>query len=371
MYRNKKIAIIIYCLLYHIPYSPKNNFMKRSVLNILVLLAYLVAASCSSLSYETVYPTLGDGKYDSEFPYKSTSDELNKISQTIQRVNTTAFYKIYLFDEKDNFILNDLKNKDLSDVAAKEVLADNSSSGTAVTVYSENGNVALLTCAHTITFPDTIIAYKYDDLGFETDYLESISIKEKQVIYVAGFPEGSQVEILAIDNQSDIALIGKKYGAQKGIFFPAFNYPLGKAKEVEWGTFVYLVGYPINFKIITKAIVSSPRRDNEGSFLVDAVINPGFSGGLVLAIRDGVPNFELIGMVQWVPEEEESLIYPENPKTKSSYNPVVPYEGNLYVRKHSSIRYGIAKVIPVESILAFLLKNKFYLNQQGFYIFGQ
>lgn len=336
-----------------------------------LLLSFFVFNSCSFTTYEKVYPTLGDGKYDSEFPYKSTSDELNKISETIQRVNTTAFYKIYLFDEKDNLILNDLKNKMLSDVASMEVLADNSSSGTAVTVHSENGNVALLTCAHTITFPDTIIAYKFDDFGFATNYIESISIKEKQVIYVAGFPEGSHVEILAIDNESDIALIGKKYGAQKGIFFPAFNYPLGKAKEVDWGTFVYLVGYPINFKIITKAIVSSPRRDEAGSFLVDAVINPGFSGGFVLAIRDGVPNFELIGMVQWVPEEEESLIYPENLKTKSSYNPVVPYEGNLYVRKHSSIRYGIAKVIPVERIMTFLLENKSYLNQQGFYIFEQ
>lgn len=345
--------------------------MKKISSNIFTLSILLILAGCSSVSYETIYPTLKDGKYDSEFPYKSTSDELNKISETIQRVNTTAFYKIFLFDEKYNLTLNDLKNKKLSDITSTEALADNSSSGTAVVVHSENGNVALLTCAHTLSFPDTIIAYKFDDFGFATDYVESISIKEKQVIYVAGFPEGSQVEILAIDDQSDIALIGNKYGAQKGIFFPTFNYPLGKAKEVEWGTFVYLVGYPINFKMITKAIVSSPRRDDEGSFLVDAVINPGFSGGFVLAIRDGVPNFELIGMVQWVPEEEESLIYPENPKTKSSYNPVVPYEGNLYVRKHSLIRYGIAKVIPVESIMTFLLKNKFYLNQQGFYIFGQ
>ena len=345
----------------------KRNLVSTTCL----LISFFIFISCSSITYEKIYPTLGDGKYDSEFPYKSTSDELNKISETIQRVNTTAFYKIYLFDEKNNFVLDDLKNKKLRDIASTEALADNSSSGTAVVVHSENGNVALLTCAHTLSFPDTIIAYKYDDLGFATDYIESISIKEKQVIYVAGFPEGSQVEILAIDNQSDIALIGKKFGAQKGIFFQSFNYPLGKAKEVEWGTFVYLAGYPINFKIITKAIVSSPRRDADGSFLVDAVINPGFSGGFVLAIRDGVPNFELIGMVQWVPEEEESLIYPENPKTKSSYNPVVPYEGNLYVRKHSSIRYGIAKVIPVESIMTFLIKNKSYLNHQGFYIFGQ
>ncbi len=342
---------------------------RKLISIICLMISFFIFNNCSSISYEKVYPTLGDGKYDSEFPYKSTSEELSKISETVNRVNSTAFYKIYVFDEKDNFTLNSIRNKNLNKIAAKEALADNSSSGTAVTIYSQNGNIALLTCAHTITFPDTIIAYKYDTLGFETNFIESISIKEKQVIYVAGFPEGSHVEILAIDQQLDVALIGRDYGAQQGIFFPSFKYPLGKAKDVEWGTFVYLVGYPINFKIITKAIVSSPRRDDAGSFLVDAVINPGFSGGLVLAIRDGVPNFELVGMVQWVPEEEESLVYPENLKTKTSYNPVIPYQGNLYVRKHSSIRYGITKVIPVENIVTFLSENKAYLNKKGYYIF--
>lgn len=342
--------------------------MKKVTSQLFIILILLLSAGCSTVSYETIYPTLMDGKYDSEFPYKSTSEELNKISETIHRVNTTAFYKIYVFGEEDFFTSSELNDKDLNKFASKEVLADNSSSGTAVAVYCENGNVALLTCAHTITFPDTIIVYKIDEEGNTSKYVESISIKEKQIIYVAGFPEGSEVEVLAIDKQNDIAVIGRKYGAQKKIFYPVFKYPVGKAKEVEWGTFVYLIGYPINFKMITKAIVSSPRRDEGGSFLVDAVINPGFSGGLVLAIRDGVPNFELIGMVQWVPEEEESLIFPENIKTGTIYNPVVPYKGNLYVRKHTSIRYGITKVIPVESIFAFLTQNKKSLNDKGFYI---
>ncbi len=121
--------------------------------------------------------------------------------------------------------------------------------------------------------------------------------------------------------------------------------------------------------MITKAIVSSPNKDESGSFLVDAVINPGFSGGLVLAIRDGVPNFELIGIVQWVPEEDENMLYPENLKSNLSYNPVVPYKGNVYVRKHRSIRYGIAKVIPVETISDFLLINKSLLAEKDFNIF--
>ncbi|MCK7529466.1 MAG: hypothetical protein MZV64_73895 [Ignavibacteriales bacterium] len=53
--------------------------------------------------------------------------------------------------------------------------------------------------------------------------------------------------------------------------------------------------------MVTKAIVSNPSRDESGSFLVDAVVNNGMSGGLVLAIKDGVPNFEMVGMIQWVP----------------------------------------------------------------------
>ena len=340
--------------------------MNKNYFQIILFLFLVVLNSCSPVSYETIYPTLRDGKYDSEFPYKSTSEELNRISETVQRVNSTAFYKIYVFDKTDNVTLFNLKNKDIEKFASKEVLADNSLSGTAVTLYSSEGNVALLTCAHTITFPDTIIAYRGDKDGNKTEFIESISIKEKQVIYVAGFPEGSSVEVLAKDDILDIAIIGRKYTGLTNKMFSKFNYPIGKAKEVDWGTFVYLVGYPLNYKMITKAIVSSPRKDENGAFLVDAVVNPGFSGGLVLAIRDGVPNFELIGMVQWVPEEYENIAYPENTNSKTSYNPVVPYKGDLFIRKHTSIRYGIVKVIPIDVISEFIGQNLEKLRKQGF-----
>ena len=45
-------------------------------------------------------------------------------------------------------------------------------------------------------------------------------------------------------------------------------------------------------------------------FLVDAVFNRGYSGGIVLAIRDGVPNFELVGLVKSVPAEYEYVMKP-------------------------------------------------------------
>jgi hypothetical protein len=175
--------------------------MKTRILILIfgLLISLILINGCSSI-YKTVYPTLGDGKYDSEFPYKSSSDELTKISETVQRVNSTAFYKIYIFDERSRYTLKDLEGKQLNKIAVSEAFADNSSAGTAVIVYSENGTVALLSCAHTITFPDSIIAYRLDENGRASNFIESISVKEKQIIYVAGFPEGSSIDVIVNDD---------------------------------------------------------------------------------------------------------------------------------------------------------------------------
>lgn len=341
---------------------------KRAFL-FFVLVTELLLQNCSTITYDSIYPTLKDGRYDSEFPYRSTSVELEKISQSIQRIIASAFYRVYVLDENNQLTLADIGKQKIEEIAVREFLIDNSSSGTAIVVYSENGNVALVTCSHIVNFPDTLIVYKPDATGNPTEFVESVSIKENQVVYVAGFPEGSAVDILLDDPKSDLAILGRKYGVHSRKIFPTFNFHLGKAKELEWGTFVYLLGYPINYKMITKGIVSSPNKDEYGSFLVDAVINPGFSGGIVLAIRDGVPNFELVGIVQSVPEEKEDMLYPDITDRGAKYNPVVPYKGDIYVKKHSSIRYGITKVIPVEAMLKLIEENKDYLSRKGFPIF--
>lgn len=341
---------------------------KRAVI-FFTLCISLLFLSCSTITYDANYPTLKDGQYDSEFPYRSTSNELEKISNTIQRIISSAFYRVYVFPFNENIALEDLSKQKINKHAEKEFLVDNSSSGTALVIYSENGNVALVTCSHIINFQDTIVAFKTDLKGNPTKFIESISIKERQVVYVAGFPEGSIVNVLIDDPKSDLAILGRKYGVQSGVRFPAFEFKLGKAKDFEWGTFVYLLGFPINNKMITKGIVSSPNKDDIGSFLVDAVINPGFSGGIVLAIRDGVPNFELVGIVQSVPEEKEEMLYPDITDKAARYNPVIPYKGDIYVKKHSSIRYGITRIIPVEALLKLIEDNKSYLIKEGSQIF--
>ena len=343
----------------------KTNYIQLFLFLFLVISLY--SCSYSQVTYEKIYPTLKDGKYDSEFPYKGSSDELEHISKTVNRVNATGFYKTFVFNPDDSLTLDDFKYRSFEDLAIETGYTDKSSSGTATTIYSSGGKVALLTCAHVINYPDTVITYAAGESGILTNYIEVILIKDRQVIYVAGFPEGSDLEILALDAGKDLALIGRDYKSASKYSFDVFDFPAGAAKDLEWGTFVYIFGFPMNYQMVTKALVSSPNRDRFGSFLIDAVVNPGYSGGVVLAIKDGIPNFELVGIVQWVPEEKRNVLVPERRMNNKPYSNLIPYEGKSYVQRYSEIKYGITKVISIESVKSFLSKNEEQLKEKGYF----
>jgi hypothetical protein len=347
-------------------YISAKTHLKLGLYSILIL--FLAIYSCSTVSYETIYPTLGDGKYDSEFPYKGSSDELERITQTVRRITSTGFYKTYFFNRADEITMDKIRNSSPKELSRQSGFADQSTSGTATIIYHSEGKVALLTCAHVVNYPDTVITYFYNDEGDISPYVEALLVKDIQVIYGVGFPEGSKLEIIALDKKLDIAIIGRDYHDLKNYVFPVFNYPTGTARNLEWGTFVYVFGYPMNYQMITKALVSSPNRDGEGSFLLDAVVNKGYSGGIVLAIKDGVPNFELVGIVQWVPEEENNIIAPSKRKDDEPYNSLIPYEGEIFVKRDSDIKYGIAKIISIETIQNFVEKNKQTLYDKGYYL---
>ncbi len=71
-------------------------------------------------------------------------------------------------------------------------------------------------------------------------------------------------------------------------------------------------------------------------------------------------------MVQWVPEEEDNILVPAKLKNNRQYNPIVPYDGEMFVKRFSSIRYGIARVISIELIKEFISKNLPALNQKKY-----
>jgi hypothetical protein len=245
-------------------------------------------------------------------------------------------------------------------------MSSSQASGTATIITCDNRRVVLLTCAHVVGFPDTITSFHIGRDHHSTGYIHTISFKEKQTNYVAVFPEGGELEILAMDREQDVALLGKTFESEP---FPrprVFMYPAGRARDLEWGTFVYLFGYPTGHKMVTKAIVSSPNKDKRGAFLVDAVFTPGFSGGIALAIRDGVPNFELVGIVKLVSGRSSYVLVPPVEDGMPDYDPLVPYTGDLYVLKRTEIEYGIVQAVPVETVLEFIEAHRRDLASRGY-----
>ena len=55
-----------------------------------VVLVPLLSLSCGTSVYREVYPTLMDGKYDSEFPYRGCSAQLEEIGESVKMINAIA-----------------------------------------------------------------------------------------------------------------------------------------------------------------------------------------------------------------------------------------------------------------------------------------
>jgi hypothetical protein len=337
-----------------------------------LLLAGVVAfiatwlAGCSQSVYRDVYPTLSDGHYDSEFPYKGCSHQLEEISECVNMLSCIAYYRTYVFQPEEHVTVSMINEDFLDARERKSVYVNSTSSGTLTTLQYDDHRLLTLTCAHVVDFEDTIISYHIGTDRRATSFLRSIAIKEKQSNYAAVFPEGGELEVLAVDRQADIAFLGKKLNMDPPLPPPVFKYPFGNAKDLEWGSFVYLFGYPSGYKMATKGIVSNPNKDRRGTFMVDAMFSRGFSGGIVLAIRDGVPNFELVGMIKLVSAHSSLVLTPERDGGDFVFDPAVPYKGDVFVERRTEVESGITQAVSIESIREFLRSQDHKLRAKGY-----
>jgi len=339
---------------------------KKSILALLAIAVSGLFLSCSSNIYKEAFPILNDGKYDSEFPYKGCSEQLEQISNSVRYINCIAYYESYVFDPNAKIKRSQLSSQLIDSVTTFRSRYESSGSGTGLVLYYENNKIALLTCAHVISNDDTIFYWRSDALGNVTTDISGIAIKVKESIYIPDLPD-IEFNVLAADKHLDIAIIGKEGTPDTWKNISVFDFPLGEAKSLEWGSFVYIFGYPLGYKTVTKAIISSPNRDKNGSFILDAFFNKGFSGGVVLAIRDGVPNFELVGLIKAVFGAYDYVLIPEEEFDFFKHNPVSPYKGKVYVDRKVNIQYGISKAVPVETIIEFLMENRELFRRQGYF----
>jgi len=310
-----------------------------------------------------MYPTLQDGKYDSEFPYRACSDELNTISKSMIKVMCMTQYQSYIFNDErltaDEITSEVLRSADYVQYFSKNTI------GTGTIIYQQPSRIAILTCYHIFDRPDTLIYYFSDTDSTKDRYVRSVSIKRRQQDIAPELFKAQEdyLEFLLFDKDLDVAILSKEFEmGESPLAIQALPHPFGKAKELEWGSFVYLFGYPKGIKALTKGIVSQPEYRKD-AFLIDASFNRGMSGGVVLAIRDGVPNFELVGMATSAFTDTDDLLVPHE-QYKS--DPRIPYTGDIYMNTMKRINYGLSIVITSETILELIAAEQGELFRKGY-----
>jgi Trypsin-like peptidase domain len=352
--------------------------MKNTLLTVILIICVFLMSTCTREIHKFKYDQILDGKYDSEFPLKPAADALKQILESVRLISILTFYDSYDFDRTEQIKTDVLATKNWKTLAAVKYGYDRPSTGSSTIIYNHLDRVVLLTCAHVVNFPDTIISYYKDNVGKDTQFVQNISIKIGQNNNMVDLPELNDFKLLAIDREKDLALVGKDladnpnflYGrnltsaAKKTI--PVISCKLGAAGELDWGCFTYLVGYPRAKKMVSTAIVSSPNYDQHNSFLLDGSLQRGISGGLVLAVRDGVPNFELVGITNAVSSEVQYILQPDKNFNVSEWDLSRPYTGETYVRAYQSTYYGITYAIGIETVQEFIRENKAALSREGY-----
>lgn len=339
------------------------NINNNPLLRIFIIIFVIFSVSCTKIIHKAVFPTLADGRYDSEFPYSNASEQLEEIAKSVKILSYIAYYKAYLYDEDQNLKISDIDKRTIKKIAKEEFYFSESVTGTATIIYYDGENVGLLTCAHIGNYPDSVVTYF--DPEAENKVIKQISVKVRDNYFVNEIPGKDNFEIVVSDNKKDLAILKKRATNDPFQRIKPFKYPFGDSGKLELGNFVYIIGYPMGHKMITRGIVSNTRDNMSDSFLIDALFNRGFSGGIILAIRDGVPNFELVGLAKSVSAKNEYLLTPSTLSGEDDYNPSFPYEGEIFVKRYEGINYGITYTISTDEINEFISDNREVLEKNG------
>ncbi len=323
-----------------------------------------LAAGCASSSIPEYDRGAGTDKYDTVFPSRETGDLIEQAFRSVRMVNSVAYYAEYTFRPVDAVRPSDLSVMDLKARSLEPDFFRDTSSGTGIVLRAGEDRLALLTSAHVVHFADTILTLYEPGPDGEAS-VRTAAIKERQVTYLPDVEGADKLEIAAIDPRADLAVIGQQLdGADRNV--SPLQFATGQIEDLQWGSFVYVLGYPAGVKMVTRGLTSRPVADNLKSFVIDATFNNGFSGGAVFAIRDGVPNLEWVGMATSSAALTEWTLMPSVSEGDVGLDPGSPFQGDIFAVQKKRLRYGITICVSADAVVEFLERHADELVSQGF-----
>lgn len=302
--------------------------------------------------------------YTTSFPTRDVADQLKNIRKSVIRISSTGIYVTYFFEDR-LLTDKDLKAVDVKDIASRRITSNESTAGTAISIFNNTQTIGLLTNAHVVDFPDTLISY-VDQKGVPANtFIKSLKIKRNQTNLIYDLPNVGSFEVVGADKIVDLALLKVSKNKFKELEAPTLPISIGDPADLDWGSFVYIIGYPKGYPMITRGIVSDPRRNENDDFLTDALFNPGISGGMIMATRNNFRSFEWVGMTNTASADLKRSLVPD-PTKSNEYGSFEVYTDSVFVETQTQLVYGITQSIPIKRIIAFLEANENEIRKMGF-----
>jgi len=213
-----------------------------------------------------------DGMYDNHNAFVDESKySLEKILESVELIGCEVGYTITYTDKtgkivKENYVARSI--------------------GSGTVIEKKDGKAYILTNDHVtkIEFPDEMI-----DGVVITENYRAVYIIKKGIL----MPDLIHAKKVASDPKLDIALLEVEDSKD----FVKFPYKIGDSDDLRPGDFVWIAGNPHGLvDYVLKGNVSKVAYPYDNRlFMIGCAVEPGYSGGPVIAIRDG--EYELVGVV--------------------------------------------------------------------------
>ncbi len=155
------------------------NISTRFAAGLILFLIGSFMMSCNKRITYSSQKMVADGKYDLAFPFGGDSEDLHALLESVRLINSTAFYESYVFSFSEEIKKTDVKKSLFKENRHTEKTVYNDFAvGTATYIYYDANRVAVLTCAHVVDFPDTIITF-YETEDSVSNIVRRVSIKKK------------------------------------------------------------------------------------------------------------------------------------------------------------------------------------------------
>jgi hypothetical protein len=309
--------------------------------------------------------------YLTAFPERDIPGQIEEAFRAVKRIEVTGVYEHFRFSPEAAPQEGDRLGPDVLARAVETFSSSVTRQASAVQVARSNRRITLLTNQHVLNLPDTLVEYvqvagRTASTPSVPRPIDQISVKRRQANLVADVAGIHPFEILAQNDQSDLALLGASYpGGTDAELLSVLQTRIGDAARLSWGSVVYVLGHPAGYPIVTRGIVSDPGQRATGSFLIDGLWNEGISGAPILAVRGEDGSLEWVGVARAAAGRVEHRLVPDPEAIEDMVDDRLEYEGRIYIEETQRILYGISLSVSMTTIREFVDRNRDELERLG------